>query len=478
MDRSCVHAQDAQVAIDLARTVTARPAAGFDEVAADADAYAQVLGGLADVGLDALRQDVQRELGARGVRFGSGDGASEFVVDPIPRIIAAAEWERLAAGLAQRLRALEGFVSDVYGAQQILDAGVMPRAAVERASFYEPQLRGMSLSSWITFAGLDVVRDADGGFLVLEDNVRTPSGLGYALAVREAVAARVPVPANRALLALTPAPALFARAIRAAAPEGASDPHAVLLTDGSTNSAFYEHRTLAALMGVPLVCAEQLEMRFGRLWARLEDGRMAVDVLYRRTDADRLFDSSGRLQPLGELLFEPWRRGRLGLVNAFGTGVADDKLVHSYVEDMVRFYLSEEPLLASVPTHDVSRPDVLEMVLDRLAELVIKPRDGHGGQGVVIGPSAAAHELARARAELVEHPEAFVAQELVALSTHPTVTGGRLRQYRVDLRPFVVRVGDDVEIVPGGLTRVALDPESFVVNSSRRGGAKDTWVLA
>ena len=470
-------ADDAQVAIDLARTTTARPAAGFDETHADAEAYAQVIGGLADAGLDEVRLDMQQELSTKGVQFGSGDDASEFVVDPVPRIISAAEWARLASGLAQRVRALECFVSDVYGDQQILKADVMPRVAVEGASFYEPALRGLSPNRWITLAGLDVVRGEDGRFLVLEDNVRTPSGLAYALAVRQAVGERVPVPPGRTLQALTEVTALLARAIGAAAPERVSEPSAVLLTDGPENSAFYEHRTLAGLLNVPLVRAEQLEMRFGRLWARLDDGRLAVDVVYRRTDADRLFDRSGGLQPLGELLFEPWRRGRLGLVNAFGTGVADDKLVHSYVEDMVRFYLGEEPLLASVPTHDVSRPQTLEMVLDRLAELVVKPRDGHGGQGVVIGPCADPSELAQVRSELLEDPEAFVAQELVALSRHPTVTDGRLCPCRVDLRPFVVTAGNDVEVVPGGLTRVALDPDSFVVNSSRRGGAKDTWIL-
>ena len=261
------------------------------------------------------------------------------------------------------------------------------------------------------------------------------------------------------------------------APPGVNDPRAVLLTDGPSNSAFYEHRTLSRLLGLELVRPEQLEAAGGRLWIRHDRTRAPVDVVYRRSDVDRSSGGDQRAEAVGRLLTDPWRRGTLGLVNAFGAGVADDKLIHAYVEDMVRFYLREEPLLASVATYDLTQPDVLEMVQDRIAELVIKPRDGHGGRGVVIGRDSTPVQLARVRAGLAHDPAAFVAQELVTLSRHPTVCEGSLHPRHIDLRPFVLTIGGRVQVLPGGLTRVAFDPGSMVVNSSRSGGAKDTWVL-
>lgn len=449
----------------------------FDETRADADAYAEVLAALGRGDLAALSAGIRRELADEGVQFQSAEGGEEFLVDPVPRIVSAAEWELLARGLTQRLRALERFLDDVYGRQEIVAAGIVPVAAVTSASYFEAPLAGVEPVRWITIAGLDVVRGADGVMRVLEDNLRTPSGLAYALAARRVVETRVAVPTGHALRALTEVPALLLAAIRSAAPAD-SEPNAVLLSDGPQNSAYYEHAVLAELIGVPLVEPGALECRNGRLWLRAERGRTPVGVVYRRTDEDRVFTPAGELTAVGELLYQPWRNGRLGLVNAFGTGVADDKLLHAYVEDMVRFYLGEEPELRSVTTYDLSQPDVREMVLERIAELVIKPRDGHGGHGVMIGPACTSRELERVRADVATDPGGFVAQEVVALSHHPTVCAGELEPRHVDLRPFVLCLADRMEVVPGGLTRVALDAGEMIVNSSRNGGAKDTWVLA
>ena len=252
----------------------------------------------------------------------------------------------------------------------------------------------------------------------------------------------------------------------------------VVVSDGKDNSAFYEHAAIARYLSLPLVLTEKLSVRRGRLSAQLPDGEQAVDVVYRRTDEDRLTDDRGAPTAIGQLLLEPVQRGTLACVNAFGTGVADDKLLHAYVEDMVRFYLGEEPLLRSVPTYDPSQPDVLEMILARIDELVIKPRSGHGGYGVVIGPHARSEDLRAAAAALSAAPERFVAQETIMLSRHPTVTDGRLELRHVDLRPFAISSGDAVHVLPGGLTRVAFERGALVVNSSQNGGSKDTWVLS
>jgi uncharacterized circularly permuted ATP-grasp superfamily protein len=436
---------------------------------------------LAGVDLVRLVDDVASELRGRGVTFGgSGPDGDAFRVDPVPRVISAGDWAPLAAGLAQRVRALNRFVADVYGAQEIVAAGVVPLEAITTAAYYEPRLVGMASApeTWIPVAGLDVVRDTDGLFKVLEDNVRTPSGLAYAIAARAALRRSLPVPAGVVVRSLDPAYELLARTLRAAAPAGVEEPVVVVVGDGSENAAFYEHSTIAAELGISLLTLADLRLRRGRLRAVIGERDRPVDVLYRRTDVDRLFEPSGALTALGELVAEPWFGGSLGIVNAFGTGVADDKLIHAYVEDIVRFYLGEEPLLQSVPTYDLSQPDQLAMVLERISELVVKPRDGHGGAGVVVCPHARPEDVARAAAAVRENPGQYIAQEMVLLSSQPTVCDGRLEPRHVDLRPFVMARGEDIDVIPGGLTRVAFDPGALVVNSSKNGGAKDTWVLA
>jgi carboxylate-amine ligase len=311
---------------------------------------------------------------------------------------------------------------------------------------------------WIGVAGLDIVRGGDGGFQVLEDNVRTPSGFAYAAAARRALAAHLEIPPGDAPRTLDDLPAMLMESLRAASP-GGSEPRVVLLTDGVDNPAYYEHEWAAKQLGVPLLEPGALDLD-------------AVDVIYRRTNADRL-DTE-----VGQMLLEPLRSGRIGVVNAFGTGVADDKLAHAYVEDMIRFYAHEEPLLPSVETFDLGAPGMLERALDVFDELVVKPRGGYGGEGVWVLPHADPGDREAARRAVRERPEDYVAQRMVMISSHPTVVGGRLVPRHVDLRPYVFLARDgEVRTLPGGLTRVAFDEGSLVVNSSQNGGAKDTWVL-
>jgi uncharacterized circularly permuted ATP-grasp superfamily protein len=385
----------------------------------------------------------------------AADGDDRFHLDPIPRVIAAGEWDRLAAGLAQRVRALEAWCADVYGARAIVRDGVVPARVVETMDTLEPRLQGLELPLWVGVAGLDVVRAPDGSFLVLEDNLRTPSGMAYALVARE-LSTRLLEPAEppRPLDDLAD---LLWGALEAAA--GAERPRAAVLTDGPGNPAVWEHRELAELLGVPLVAPDELDLD-------------AVDVVYRRTNASRLDTAVGRL------LEERWRAGRVALVNAFGIGVGDDKLAHAYVEDMVRYYLGEEPMVRSVRTYDLGRREVLEEALDRFDELVIKPRAGYGGEGVVICPHAERADVERLRGEVEASPEDHIAQELVPLSCHDTVIDGALEPRHVDLRPFVFLGADGAAgVLPGGLTRVAFDDGALVVNSSQNGGAKDTWIV-
>lgn len=406
---------------------------------------------------------------------GFGDG--EFRIDPVPRVLSRAEWDPLAAGLCQRIRALERFVADVYGRQSIIRDDVIPATAVATATYFEPLMQQAVHEErrFIAIAGLDCVRGSDGVFRVLEDNVRTPSGIAYAIAARAAVAAHVPAPEG--LEPIEPALVALHRALKAAAPPGVEEPTIAVLSDGPANSAFYEHEAVARALDLPLVRLADLRLRGGYLHARTEGGEMRLDVLYRRTDEDRLTHADGGLTAVAQLLLDPWCRGKLGLANAFGTGVADDKLLHAHVETMVRYYLGEEPLLESVRTWDLSRPGQLDRALERLETLVIKPRAGFGGQGVTLGPLATPAQLDGAAKTLRAAPADFVVQDFAPLSVHPTVIDGQLEPRHVDLRPFVF-YGEEPEVMPGGLTRVALDEGEMVVNSSRNGGAKDTWVVA
>lgn len=451
-----------------------------------ASAYAAVLGTLGDVDGVALRDDVAARLAAAGVRFGGAQDGWPFVVDGVPRIFSADAWDRLAAGLEQRVRALDAFVRDAYGERRAVAAGIVTDADIEGTDGYEPLLRG----AWpahgpaLGVSGLDVVRDHDGALLVLEDNLRTPSGASYAVAAREAVTgaladAGIAVPPLRELAG--PVVALFAAVLRAAAPAGIDDPAAVVLSDGPSAGAYYEHAWVAAQLGVPVVTLADLEHDgAGGLRRRDAEGRAhRVDVVYRRTGSDLVHAPGGGLTAAAAALLRPWLDGRLGLVNGFGTGVADDKLVHARVEQLIELYLGERPLLRSVPGLALGEPGALAEVLADPRSYVIKARYGEGGKGVTVCRDASDAELLSLLDEVRASPGAWMAQRTIALSTHPTITsGGALEPRHVDLRPYVFATPDGPRTAPGGLTRVALVRGSLVVNSSQQGGAKDTWVLA
>lgn len=437
--------------------------------------YADVLDALARHDLVELRERVRSNVAGLGLSFGQG---RELDVDPVPRVLGGAEWDALEPGLLQRARALNAFLADAYGGQRIFDAGVVPRRLLESSAGYEPRMRGLldpALPA-ATVAGLDLVRDESGDLLVLEDNLRMPSGSTYSLAVREAVA-----PALGAGVAPRPLDGYvgaLGEAIRAAAPDGGAEPAAAIFSDGPESGAWYEHQRLGRELGLPVVVPADLELRKGHLYFRRGRERQQLNVLYRRLDEDRLSGPGGRPTALGELLLPALESGRLRCVNAFGTGLADDKLAHAYAEAMIGFYLDEVPLLRSVPSFDLSDEMVRKRAMDRIDDLVLKPRDGFGGHGVTIMRRAGTSERRRAIGLLRRGPERFVAQDTVSLSTHPTVCGARLRPRRVDLRPFVVSRGGGAPVaMTGGLTRFARAAGEMVVNSSQGGGCKDTWVL-
>lgn len=441
--------------------------------------YAELIAELEGVDLHALERAGEADLLSRGVAFQVAGGDGRFRMDPVPRLITPAEWQLLEAGLAQRVRALNAFLADAYGERRIVDAGVVPHRVIDGADGRDPWMEDVDVphGAYAGMAGLDIVRGPEGGLVVLEDNVRTPSGLAYMEAARDVLEERLPLAAHIDKRSIAPLYEMLGAALRAAAPDGVDEPSVVLLSDGPGNSAWFEHETIARRIGVPLIGLGDLEPRRGRVYARL-DGRLApVDVVYRRTDEDRLADEHGRPTPLADALLDPLRRGTVACFNAFGAGLADDKLVHAYVEEMVRFYLGEEPLIDSVLTYDLGEPGVLADALTRLDELVVKPRTGFGGHGVVILPHASRDDRDRIERAIRREPTHFVAQETIGLSRHPTVCGAHLEPRHVDLRPFVVTAGHDVQVIPGGLTRVAFDDGALVVNSSQNGGGKDTWVL-
>ena len=432
---------------------------GFAAAGRPREHYTPVLERLADTDLDRATAQVRRRVRAAGCTFGGDDEA--FAVDLVPRVITPEEWVVLAAGLEQRVEALDRFLHDVYGEQRCIREGVVPRRVVEGADYYEPELARMPQPRIrVGLAGLDVIRTAEGDFQVLEDNLRTPSGLAYAFAARDAIGAYVagdgmqPVPFEpRAVAAL-------GRVL-----QGAGRGPAVLLTDGDENTAIWEHEQLAERLGIPVVTLARLDLE-------------RTGVVYRRTDEDRLRDEHGALTSVGAALAPALRAGAVACINALGNGVADDKLVHAHVEDMVRFYVHEEPLIRSVPTYDLADPRCLEEVLDRMEEMVVKPRSAYGGLGVYVGPIATPEQREHVADKIRRAPEDYIAQETVFFSTHPTVVDGRLAPRHVDLRAFVAFDGERAEALPGGLTRVAYDEGELVVNSSQGGGGKDTWVIA
>lgn len=436
--------------------------------------YRELLEELARRDLGELHGRIEAKVAERALTFGED---RPIPIDPVPRLIGREEWESLEAGLAQRARALNAFLADAYGPQRIFDAGVVPRALLETSEGYAPAMAGLldSGAPPATVAGLDLVRGADGELRVLEDNLRMPSGACYSLAIREIVEPELDAPLRP--LGLGGYLEKLGEAIRDAAPTDRGEPFAVVLSDGPENGAWYEHERVGRELGLPIVTPEQLESSRGRLFARIARDRRQVDVLYRRLDADQITEPDGSPTGLGELLLPALRSGRLRCANAFGTGLADDKLAHVYAERMIGFYLDEEPLLRSVPSFDLTDEEDRREAMERLDELVIKPRGGFGGHGVTIMPRASEPERKRAIAVVRRRPERFIAQEPVALSSHPTVRGDGLAPRRIDLRPFVISSSGGQVAMVGGLTRFARGAGEMIVNSSQGGGCKDTWVV-
>jgi uncharacterized circularly permuted ATP-grasp superfamily protein len=432
--------------------------------------------------LRARADSLARGYLAQGVTFDVGGVERPFPLDAVPRVLDGEEWDALAPGIAQRVRALEALLDDVYNRQRAVSDGVIPRSLVVSSAHFHRAAHGIQPANGVRVhvAGIDVVRDSEGGWRVLEDNVRVPSGVSYVISNRRAMAQALPeLFASMRVRPVVDYPRRLLAALTAAAPQGVDEPVVVVLTPGVFNSAYYEHSLLARLMGVELVEGRDLFCAGGKVYMRTTEGRRRVDVIYRRVDDDFLDPVSFRADSILGCpgLLTAARLGTVTIANAVGNGVADDKLMYTYVPDLIRYYLGEEPILPNVDTWRLEEPDALVEVCDRLHELVVKPVDGSGGKGIIIGPAASTAELEAARRRLVADPRGWIAQPVVQLSTVPTLAGDALRPRHVDLRPFAVNDGQTVWVLPGGLTRVALAEGQLVVNSSQGGGSKDTWVL-
>lgn len=431
-----------------------------------------------------LADEMLRHQGITFTVYGRGAGTERIMpFDPIPRLVPADEWDRIERGLRQRVRALNLFVHDVYHRRHILRDNVVPADLVFGASGYRREMNGISVPHdiYLHVSGIDLIRDPRGDYLVLEDNCRTPSGVSYVLKNREVMKEAFPVLFEAyAVRPVDDYAADLLAVLRHAAPPGVGNPTVVVLTPGAFNSAYYEHTFLARQMGVQLVEGRDLVLDNGGVYMRTTRGPERVDVVYRRIDDDFLdplcFRRDSQLGVAG--LMGAYRTGRVGLANAVGPAVADDKGIYPFVPDMIRYYLREDPVLGNVETFRPEVPAQRQHVLSRLHELVVKAVDGSGGYGMLIGPASTAAEREEFRRKIEANPRGFVAQPTITLSQSPTIVdgGSRIEGRHVDLRPFVL-YGEEITVLPGGLTRVALPRGSLVVNSSQGGGSKDTWVL-
>jgi uncharacterized circularly permuted ATP-grasp superfamily protein len=437
--------------------------------------------------LDHRRREAElifRRIGITFAVHGAADAQERLIpFDVLPRILAAAEWDRLRAGLEQRVKAINHYIRDVYGRREILKAGVVPEDLVFQNPVFRPEMNGQKVPHdiYVHIAGIDIVRVDPDTFYVLEDNARTPSGVSYMLENREIMLRLFPeLFARHRVAPVENYPDELLATLNSVAPATASsEPTVVLLTPGVYNSAYYEHSFLADKLGVELVEGRDLFIKDETVFMRTTEGPKRVDVIYRRIDDDFLdplaFRPDSALGVPG--LMSAYQAGNVTLANAVGTGIADDKAVYSYMPAILKFYLGEEPILKNVPTWRCREEEQLRFVLDHLDELVVKEVHGSGGYGMLIGPKADKGTLAAFRAKLKSNPKNFIAQPTLALSTCPTCVEEGVSPRHVDLRPFVLAGRDRIRIVPGGLTRVALQKGSLVVNSSQGGGTKDTWVL-
>jgi uncharacterized circularly permuted ATP-grasp superfamily protein len=448
-----------------------------------------LLSRLAAMPIESLRRralDAERDLLERGITFTVYSDATAIdrilPFDLIPRVLTPPEWRQIETGVVQRVRALNMFLHDIYHGQKIIKDGIIPAALVLGNDAYCQAMVGFTppLGTYVHVCGTDIVRDDSGQFLVLEDNARTPSGVAYVVENRH-MTARVlsDLMTGLSVRGVDEYGLRLHNAMVDIAPAGVSNPQVVLLSPGIFNSAYFEHVFLAREMGIPLVEGRDLTVEDGRVWMRTTAGLAPVHTIYRRLNDDFLdpavFNPDSMLGVRG--LIDAWKRGTVSIANAIGTGVADDKAVYAYMPRIIRYYLSEEPILPNVDTRICAEPDALAYTLEHLHELVVKPVAESGGYGLIIGPHATKAELADFRARLKADPDNYISQPTLKLSVSPTLTDTGVAPRHIDLRPFAI-TGRDTWVLPGGLTRVALREGTLVVNSSQGGGSKDTWVLA
>ena len=446
-------------------------------------AFARWLADTPDELLAQRRREADLLFHRAGITFtlyGDDQGTERLIpFDIIPRSIPASEWRIVERGCIQRVQALNMFLGDLYHDQRIIKAGIIPAEQVLANEGYQIAMQGLNLHRdlYAHIAGVDLVRDGDGSYYVLEDNLRTPSGVSYMLEDRKMMMRLFPeLFAAQRVAPVDHYPNLLLDTLKSSSP--LDNPNVVVLTPGRFNSTYFEHAFLSREMGVELVEGADLFVRDDKLFMRTTSGAKQVDVIYRRLDdafLDPLAFNPGSMLGVPGLL-ACYRSGNVVLANAVGTGVADDKSVYPYVDDMIRFYLSEEPILKNVPTFQCRKPAELSHVLANLEQLVVKETQGSGGYGMLVGPAASKAEIAEFRTRLIARPEAYIAQPTLCLSTCPTFVERGIAPRHIDLRPFVLS-GKETRIVPGGLTRVALREGSLVVNSSQGGGTKDTWIV-
>jgi len=416
--------------------------------------------------------------------YNSGEGIEKiFPFDIIPRIITAKEWDLVEKGIKQRLTALNLFIKDVYHNQFIIKDGIVPIDIIYSCPHFLREMYQLQVpyDIYVHISGIDIIRDHDGTFYVLEDNLRTPSGVSYMLENREITKRLFPdLLPQCGVRSVTEYPTILYKNLLALSPRQIHNPTIVLLSPGIYNSAYFEHTTLARLMGVELVEGRDMVVKNHKVYMKTTTGLQQVDVIYRRVDDEYLdplvFNPTSMLGVAG--IMGAYRKGNVAIVNAIGTGVADDKAVYVYVPEMIKYYLNEEPLLKNVPTHQLGNRDERDHVFQNINKMVIKKTNGSGGYGMLMGHAATEQEIDDYKLEILKEPRNFIAQPTISLSAAPCYMQGELQPRRIDLRPYALFGPDGIEIVPGGLTRVALKEGSLVVNSSQGGGSKDTWVLA
>lgn len=466
---------------------------GWDEMFSNEgvrDSYAQVLQTLQNLNPESLNDkqiqasDLFMNQGITFTVYSDNNQGIEriFPFDIIPRIIIKAEWSEVETGIKQRLKALNLFLEDVYNGQHIIKDGIIPASLVASCPHYIQEVHGIKVphNIHVHIAGIDLIRGAKGEFYVLEDNLRCPSGVSYMLENREITKRIFPdmLTSNKVSM-VGNYPMIFHNILVSLSPRNVSNPNVVLLTPGVYNSAYYEHTFLARQMGIPLVEGRDLVVNNNKVYMKTTSGLQQVDVIYRRLDDEYLdplvFKPESTLGVPG--LISAYRHGNVALVNAVGNGVADDKAVYAYVPDMIKYYLNEEPILKNVPTYQMENREERELVFADMENMVIKETNGSGGYGMIMGNKATQEELENGKTAILANPRNFIAQPIIQLSTVPCLIDGQLKLRHVDLRPYALCGPNGVEIVPGGLTRVALTEGSLVVNSSQGGGSKDTWII-